>query len=277
MTLDSNNLPLGKQTPYVSTYTPSLLVGIPRKENREQLGISGSVALPFHGVDIWNAYEISWLNTNGKPEVACAEFRFPCTTPNIVESKSFKLYLNSFNQTSFSNWNEVTQTLETDLASAAGAPVLVQLSSLTHLQNSGIGMLEGHSIDGFDVEINSYHPHPQYLHCADSTTIVHEVLHSNLLKSNCPVTGQPDWGSVMIQYSGKAIDRQGLLRYIISFREHNAFHEDCVEQIFTDILKWCAPDRLTVYARYVRRGGLDINPFRTNCDDVPENVRLARQ
>lgn len=277
MTFDSHQLPLGKQTPYVSTYTPSLLVGIPRKENREQLGIASQLALPFQGADIWNAYEISWLNAKGKPEVAYGEFIVPCTTPNIIESKSFKLYLNSFNQTKFNNWNEVTQTLEADLAVAACAPVLVQLTSLAHLQHNGVGAAVGHSIDGFDVEVKSYQPNAQLLRCVDSSAIVHETLHSHLLKTNCPVTGQPDWGSVVVQYSGRGIERESLLRYIISFREHNGFHENCVEQMFMDILKHCVPQRLTVYARYTRRGGLDINPFRTNCGDVPENVRLARQ
>lgn len=276
MTFDIHQLPLGKQTQYISTYTPSLLVGISRKENREQLGIIGD-ALPFQGVDIWNAYEISWLNANGKPEVAFGEFRLSCATPNIIESKSFKLYLNSFNQTKFNNWNDVTLALETDLSAVAGAPVLVQLTSLTNLQNGGVGTLLGQCIDGFDIEIDCYHPNAQLLRCVDSTTIVHEALHSHLLKSNCPVTNQPDWGSVVIQYSGKAIERESLLRYIISFRQHNEFHEHCVEQMFVDILKHCEPEKLTVYARYLRRGGLDINPFRTNCGDTPENVRLARQ
>jgi 7-cyano-7-deazaguanine reductase len=276
MTFDIHQLPLGKQTQYISTYTPSLLVGIPRKESRNQLGIVGD-ALPFQGVDIWNAYEISWLNANGKPEVAFGEFRLSCATPNIIESKSFKLYLNSFNQTKFNNWNDVTLALETDLSAVAGAPVLVQLTSLTNLQSNGVGMLVGQCIDGFDIEVDCYHPNSQLLSCVDSTTIVHEALHSHLLKSNCPVTNQPDWGSVVIQYSGKAIDRESLLRYIISFRQHNEFHEHCVEQMFVDILKQCEPEKLTIYARYLRRGGLDINPFRTNCGDTPENVRLARQ
>lgn len=270
------DLPLGKQTDYVTTYSPNLLVGISRADNRGTLGIT-LVQMPFQGVDIWNAYEISWLNAKGKPEVAVGEIRVPCSTPNIIESKSFKLYLNSFNQTKFNNWNEVSQTLESDLSTVAGAPVLVQLTSLMHLQNGGLGMLVGQCIDGLDVEVDCYRPNPQLLRCVESATIVHEALHSHLLKSNCPVTNQPDWGSVLIQYKGKAIDRESLLRYIVSFREHNEFHEHCVEKMFVDILKRCEPEKLTVYARYVRRGGLDINPFRTNCGDVFENIRLARQ
>ncbi|BFM15246.1 NADPH-dependent 7-cyano-7-deazaguanine reductase QueF [Maricurvus nonylphenolicus] len=270
-----HDIPLGKQTEYVSVYTPSLLCPIPREESRRSLSIDEQ-ALPFSGVDIWTGYELSWLDAKGKPVVAMAEFIFPCFSPAIVESKSFKLYLNSFNQTRFNSMQEVATTLESDLSVAAGAKVLVDVQSLNQGVSRGLGHLVGESIDGQDIEVDVYHPDASLLAC-DEGRIISENLHSDLLKSNCPVTGQPDWASVYIAYRGPAIDKAALLRYIVSFREHQDFHEHCVERMFTDIKAQCKPEQLTVYARYTRRGGLDINPFRTDCGDSALDIRLARQ
>ncbi len=267
---------LGKQTEYVSVYSPSLLCPIPRQQSRRELGINPA-ALPFRGVDIWTAYEISWLDANGKPEVAVAEFEIPANSPAIIESKSFKLYLNSFNQTAFSDFYEVAKTLESDLSTAAGAPVMVHLQSLKQAMAQRIGHFAGECIDQEPVTINCYSPSPDLLKLAAPEKIVSESLYSDLLKSNCPVTGQPDWASVFIQYRGVQIDRGSLLKYIVSFREHQDFHEHCVERMFLEIRERCQPEYLTVYARYTRRGGLDINPYRTNGSEGPVDVRLVRQ
>lgn len=267
---------LGKITEYVSVYTPSLLFPIPRQQSRLQLGLEPGV-LPFRGVDIWTAYEISWLNSDGKPEVAVAEFEVPATSPAIIESKSFKLYLNSFNQTEFADAESVARTLEADLSRAAGAAVNVRLTLLQQATLSGRGHFAGECIDNQPVRIDCYTPNADLLQLRDTAGVVSESLYSNLLKSNCPVTGQPDWASVLIQYRGAAIDRAGLLKYIISFREHQDFHEHCVERMFLDIQERCRPEALTVYARYTRRGGLDINPYRTNSAEGPVDVRLVRQ
>lgn len=267
---------LGKNTEYVSVYSPSLLFPIPRQQSRLQLGMEAGV-LPFRGVDIWTAYEVSWLNDNGKPEVAVAEFEVPASSPAIIESKSFKLYLNSFNQTVFANSDNVAQALMADLSRAAGAAVNVRLTPLQQATWSGSGHFAGECIDNEPVQIDCYSPNPDLLQVQDSGSVVSESLYSNLLKSNCPVTGQPDWASVLIQYRGAPIDRASLLQYIISFREHQDFHEHCVERMFLDIQQRCQPDVLTVYARYTRRGGLDINPYRTNGAEGPVEVRLLRQ
>lgn len=277
---DLSNTQLGQASEYVSIYTPSLLCPIPRQQTRDQLGLLEATELPFTGVDIWMGYELSWLDLKGKPQVAVAEFRVPCTSPAIIESKSFKLYLNSFNQTQFNNWAEVASTLETDLTVAAGAPVsadLAPLSAASHSDVYHVGNFPGDNIDHLDVEIDAYSPDPLLLQLEEGNKIVSEALSSDLLKSNCPVTGQPDWGTVYVRYRGAAISRESLLRYIVSYREHQDFHEHCVEQIFLHILNQCHPQELTVFARYTRRGGLDINPFRTNCADEPFNVRLVRQ
>ncbi len=271
-----NSIPLGKQSDYVSVYTPSLLCPIPREESRKNLSLDQE-DLPFNGVDLWTGYEISWLNNKGKPVVAMAEFIFPCTSPAIVESKSFKLYLNSLNQTRFNSLQEVASTLESDLSVAAGSQVLVNLQSLNQFVSRGVGRLTGESIDELDVEVDVYTPDAGLLQLSDPDKIVSETLHSDLLKSNCPVTGQPDWASVYIAYRGPAIDKASLLRYIVSFREHQDFHEHCVERMFTDIKAQCQPEQLTVYARYTRRGGLDINPFRSDSGEAPADIRLARQ
>jgi 7-cyano-7-deazaguanine reductase len=268
--------PLGKSTVYADRYDAGLLFPIPRQGKRDEIGVSGT-ALPFHGVDIWNGYELSWLDARGKPVVAVAEFRFPASTPNIVESKSFKLYLNGFAQERMTDAARVHDTLVRDLSAAAGGPVTVTLRSPGELDGTTLGEPEGVLLDAQELDFDSYGP-PRADFLGTHEGHVREVLVSHLLRSNCPVTGQPDWGSVQIAYTGRPIDRAGLLRYLVSFRNHSEFHEQCVERIFMDISARCAPEALSVYARYTRRGGLDINPFRsTDPASVPGNPRGARQ
>ena len=272
----ADHSPLGKATVYADRYDAGLLYPIPRQGKRDEIGVSAD-ALPFHGVDVWNGYELSWLDLRGKPVVAVAEFRFPATTPNIVESKSFKLYLNSFAQERLADTDAVRAILVRDLSAAAGGPAEVILRAPGELDGTPIGEPEGALLDAQELDFDSYGPpRPDFLgtHTGDAR----EVLVSHLLRSNCPVTGQPDWGSVQIAYTGAAIDRAGLLRYLVSFRSHTEFHEQCVERIFMDLRERCAPRELAVYARYTRRGGLDINPFRsTDPAAVPGNPRGARQ
>jgi 7-cyano-7-deazaguanine reductase len=267
--------PLGKSTLYADRYDPGLLFPIPREHKRVEIGVHEP--LPFHGVDIWNAYELSWLDTRGKPQVALAEFRVPAGSPNIIESKSFKLYLNGFSQERIEA-TALRETLARDLSAAAGAPVTVALSAPS-AQSHAITDLAGHLLDDLPLEIDDYGPpNAGYLGADHDAEPVEETLLSHLLRSNCPVTGQPDWGSVQVAYRGAPIDHAGLLRYLVSFRTHNEFHEQCVERIFVDLMARCAPERLTVYARYTRRGGLDINPFRsTGPTAMPANPRGARQ
>ncbi|WP_410498247.1 NADPH-dependent 7-cyano-7-deazaguanine reductase QueF [Chitinibacter sp. S2-10] len=268
--------PLGKTVSYITEYDPSLLFPIPRQGKRDEIGIGAT--LPFIGLDIWNAYEVSWLNPRGKPQIALVTFQIPCDSVNIVESKSFKLYLNSFNQTRIDGIAKLTEILQTDISAAVKAPVQVKVSEPAQFDGLRFGELKGFCIDNLDIEVNDYSPQPQLLHCDEADGTTTETLTSNLLKSNCLVTGQPDWASVQIQYVGKAINRESLLRYLISFRNHNEFHEQCVERIFVDIMRACQPMKLAVYARYTRRGGLDINPFRSNFNaDFPSNLRGARQ
>jgi len=267
--------PLGKDTIYADRYDPSLLFAIPRTDKRAEIGVAEP--LPFHGVDIWNAYELSWLDPRGKPVVALAEFRVPAASPNIIESKSFKLYLNSFAQERFADAATLTTTLMHDLSAAAGAVIGVQLGEADAAALPVID-LDGHLLDRQDIEIDHYGPpEADFLQADIGATPVAETLVSHLLRSNCPVTGQPDWGSVQIAYRGAPIDHAGLLRYLVSFREHNEFHEQCVERIFVDLLQRCAPQQLSVYARYTRRGGLDINPFRSSAPATPGNLRTVRQ
>ena len=270
-----STLPLGKPTAYRDEYDAGLLCPFPRAPKRLELGLEG--ALPFHGCDLWNAYELSWLDGRGKPVVGMAEFRFPCDSPFLVESKSFKLYLNSFNQTRFVDPATVTATLERDLAGASGATVVVRLLPLAAASAAGED-LPGTCLDALDIAVDRYDYAPELLDgAACPVMVVEETLHSHLLKSNCLVTRQPDWASVLIRYRGPGIDHAALLRYLISFRRHSEFHEQCVERIFTDLLHHCRPERLTVYARYTRRGGLDINPFRSNFENELPNWRLVRQ
>jgi 7-cyano-7-deazaguanine reductase len=276
MTNTPDTSPLGKTSAYETHYAPGLLFPIPRQQKRDELGLSGT--LPFFGVDIWNAYELSWLNMRGKPQVAIATISAPADSPNIVESKSFKLYLNSFNQTRLVNTDALLELMREDLSGAFGAPVQVTLTLPDAFGKLKMGELEGLSLDRLDVEIDRYTPSPQLLHAQHDEAPVEETLVSQLLKSNCLVTGQPDWASVQIQYVGPQIEQEGLLKYLIGFREHNEFHEQCVERIFMDILRQCKPNKLAVYARYTRRGGLDINPWRSNFSATrPPNLRSARQ
>ncbi|MBB3330397.1 7-cyano-7-deazaguanine reductase [Halomonas campaniensis] len=266
--------PLGRESAYPERYDATLLYPIPRAANRAPLGIEEGV-LPFVGEDEWHAFEASWLNARGKPVVAVARFRLPADSPNLIESKSWKLYLNGFNQARFASREAVIETLERDLAAAAGAPVTVELFDV----DDEVLMprrLPGDCLDELDIEVDRYTPGAEPL--AVGEEVVEETLHSHLLKSNCPVTGQPDWGSVLIRYRGPRIDREGLLRYLIGYRQHQDFHEHCVEHIFVDLMARCRPERLLVLARYVRRGGLDISPWRaTPGERPPEPLRLARQ
>jgi len=278
---------LGKASAYIDQYDASLLFPIPRAGKRAEIGIAG--AAPFFGADLWTAFELSWLNQRGKPQVALAHFVVPCESPNIIESKSFKLYLNSYNNTRFADAAEVQARLRADISEAVWRGGVVQSSVGVKLiapekfDMEPVHELDGLSLDRLDVECTQYQPAPELLRLdlqedEEEEAPVTEVLVSNLLKSNCLVTGQPDWGSVQISYSGLPIHQEGLLQYLVSFRNHNEFHEQCVERIFMDIWTRCKPVKLAVYARYTRRGGLDINPFRTSYPQpLPGNVRTARQ
>ncbi|MGR3808287.1 7-cyano-7-deazaguanine reductase [Pasteurella testudinis DSM 23072] len=277
-----DQLTLGKHTDYRSEYDPSLLQAVPRKLNRDALGISQRQ--PFSsGADIWTLYELSWLNQNGLPQVAIADVYLDFRSVNLIESKSFKLYLNSFNQSRFSDWQTVESTLQRDLAHCADGEVKVRLHRLDDYRHQTIAAFDGDCIDQQDIEITDYEFNPDWLqHCTATATgktaeCVHETLVSHLLKSNCLITSQPDWGSVQIEYRGAKINREALLRYLVSFRQHNEFHEQCVERIFCDLMHYAKPEKLKVYARYTRRGGLDINPYRANYPFEAENQRLARQ
>lgn len=271
-----DQLTLGKQTHYSSQYCPSLLQAVPRKLNRDNLGISDQQ--PFsQGADIWTAYEISWLNHKGLPQVAIGDIWVYFNSKNLIESKSFKLYLNSFNQSRFENMLQVEQRIQQDLQACAQGNVKVRLHSLNDFQHQCIDHFRGECIDYQDIEINHYEFQPHLLHDCTSNQPVEETLVSHLLKSNCLITSQPDWGSVQITYSGQKINHEALLRYLVSFRQHNEFHEQCVERIFCDLMRYAKPEKLNVYARYTRRGGLDINPYRANYLFTPVNQRLARQ
>lgn len=269
-----NDTPLGKASAYISTYTPALLFPISRNIKRDEIGINKQ--LPFTGVDIWTGYELSWLNLKGKPSVAMGEFWIPCESPNIIESKSFKLYLNSLNNSRFESLEQVSTLIEKDLLESVGTKIIVKISSVEE-SSFNLGSLRGKSLDNLDIECSQYTPNPQLLSTINE--IVDEVVYSHLLKSNCLVTGQPDWGSIEIAYRGPKINHEGLLKYIVSLRDHNEFHEQCVERIFCDLKKYCHPQWLSVYARYTRRGGLDINPYRVspNSPPHPTNTRLIRQ
>ncbi|WP_052234806.1 NADPH-dependent 7-cyano-7-deazaguanine reductase QueF [Alteromonas macleodii] len=270
------DLSLGKQVDYEFEYNPDLLQGVPRSLSRDTLNLADS-GLPFDGIDTWTGYELSWLNLKGKPNVAILECHVPITSKNLIESKSFKLYLNSFNQTKFASAEDVRQVLQADLSACAGEPVEVKLILPEQFSSLRFQEFNGTLLDSLDVEIDQYSPNTQYLTVAKNETGVQETLVSHLLKSNCLITSQPDWASIQIRYEGKAIEHEGLLKYLISFRQHNEFHEQCVERIYNDIMQHCQPDKLTVCARYTRRGGLDINPFRSNYEAPYANHRQARQ
>mgnify|MGYP000857397326 FL=1 len=274
---------LGKVSAYPDRYDAAQLYPIARAPNRSAIGVGAT--LPFLGADLWTAFELGWLNRRGKPQVALGHFTVPCETPNIIESKSFKLYLGSFNNTQFDDVDAVQACLRADLNEALwrGAPVPgsgvgVRILMPELFDREPIHELDGINLDRLDVECTQYTPAPELLRADLDQQPVTETLCSRLLKSNCLVTGQPDWGSVQISYSGPQINQEGLLQYLVSFRNHNEFHEQCVERIYMDIWRRCKPAKLAVYARYTRRGGLDINPFRTSWPQaLPRNVRTARQ
>ncbi|NIH15496.1 NADPH-dependent 7-cyano-7-deazaguanine reductase QueF [Serratia symbiotica] len=269
---------LGSHSDYPDHYAPALLEALPRAHGRDLIGVNEH-NLPSSGFDLWTAFELSWLNAKGKPVVGVGEFTLPHYSTNLIESKSFKLYLNSFNQTRFDSVETVNTVMQKDLSQAVNGLVGVKLYPGMDSYSTQIDHLPGVNIDDLDIAIDDYAFKPEYLHGAASAQAewVTETLSSNLLKSNCPVTHQPDWGSVVIHYQGREIDRERLLRYLISFRQHNEFHEQCVERIFNDIKQYCQPEKLSVFARYTRRGGLDINPFRSDFEAVPVLGRLVRQ
>jgi 7-cyano-7-deazaguanine reductase len=268
----SDKSPLGQKSEYPTSHSPGLLHAISRDDNRRKLGLGAD--LPFQGEDIWNAYELTWLDHFGKPRVATAEFRVSADSPNIIESKSMKLYLNSLSMTRYRGSEELTVKIAADLSHVAGVTVDVRLDSLDH--SRGFGELPGTCIDDLNVVIDSEQVEPELL-AYGSDAPASEVLHSHLLRSTCPVTDQPDSGSILIRYNGRRIERDSLLRYLVSYRNHQDFHESCIERIFLDIKRRCEPEQLTVYGRYNRRGGIDINPFRSDFESTIENVRLWRQ
>ncbi|OOF66008.1 NADPH-dependent 7-cyano-7-deazaguanine reductase QueF [Rodentibacter sp. Ppn85] len=270
------SLKLGQKTEYVSEYDRTLLQPVPRALNRDDLGITQTQPFTM-GADIWTAYEVSWLNVKGVPQVAIADIYLDQQSQNLIESKSFKLYLNSFNQSKFTDFKQVARVMQQDLTECAQGEVKVRLNPLSFYQAQKIDHLQGDCIDEQDIEITNYEFNPNWLKDCVSDERVEEYLVSHLLKSNCLITNQPDWGTLQIHYIGKKINREKLLRYVVSFRQHNEFHEQCVERIFCDLMRYAKPEKLTVYARYTRRGGLDINPFRSNFEILPENLRLARQ
>lgn len=268
---------LGKQSQYEATYNPDKLFAIPRAEKRQEIGINPQ-NLPFSGYDAWTHYEVSWLNEKGKPVVAIAELQYDCTTPCIIESKSLKLYFNSFNNSQFKSANQLEELIKKDIQERIGGEVAVVIYPLNHHSNPATqSSFSGECLDFQDIDCSVYLVEPSFLTVHEQQ--VSEILYSDLLKSNCLVTNQPDWGSVQISYTGNKMDREGLLKYLVSFRNHNEFHEQCIERIFIDIMNRCKPDSLTVYGRYTRRGGLDINPFRTS-HKIPIKqapMRLIRQ
>lgn len=270
-------LKLGQKTEYKNQYDAGLLQAVPRRLNRDSLGISEQQ--PFtQGADIWTAYELSWLNQHGVPQVAIADVWLDYQSENLIESKSFKLYLNSFNQTKFDDWASVERTIQADLSACASGQVTVKIRKLSEFTAQPVSDFSGEVIDEQAITIDNYAFSTHYLKEISEGEKVEETLVSHLLKSNCLITSQPDWGSVQIHYVGKQLNREKLLRYLISFREHNEFHEQCVERIFCDLMQFGDIEKLTVYARYTRRGGLDINPFRSNFEAVPQtNTRMARQ
>ena len=267
---------LGKPSAYADQYDASLLFAMPRAPKRAELGIAGTP--PFFGADLWTAFELSWLNLRGKPQLALAHITVPCESPHIIESKSFKLYLNSFNNTRFADARDVRERIRADIGAAVGAGIGIKTLGPELFDQEPVHEMDGLNLDRLDVECMHFSPAPELLFAEFDEPPVTETLTSNLLKSNCLVTGQPDWGSVQLSYSGAQINQEGLLQYLVSFRNHHEFHEQCVERIFMDVWTRCKPIKLSVYARYTRRGGLDINPFRTSFPQgLPPNVRTARQ
>jgi 7-cyano-7-deazaguanine reductase len=267
--------PLGEKCLYLTEYTKSLLFPVLRSKSREPMGI-GQGPLPFVGADVWNGFELTWLDLRGKPVVAVGTFVFPCTSPYVVESKSFKLYLNSFHMSRFESLMAVSRTIQADLSQAVEAPVHVELT-LYHDYLPCLKPMSGECVDNLEVTCEHYHPEPKLLAVDDSGGKMSEALNSNLLMSTCPVTGQPDYASVWINYEGSRIVREALLKYLVSYRRHGDFHEACIERIFVDIMRECKPTKLTVCGKYTRRGGLDINPTRSTQQGEPSKRRLYRQ
>jgi 7-cyano-7-deazaguanine reductase len=270
-----SGLTLGQATAYIDQYSPGLLQPVPRSLGRQAIGLSDE--LPFVGQDTWHGYELSWLSPKGKPMVALATFVVPFDTPNLIESKSFKLYLNSLNQTKFTDISQLYRAVKADLSACAGGPVQVTLHNVNELTAFQPTWLPGRCIDDLDIEVEHYDYKPDLLQLKPEAELVEEKLHSHLLKSNCLITSQPDWASLYIHYKGKAVDHASLLKYLISFRSHNEFHEQCVERIYLDLWQLCQPEFLMVYARYTRRGGLDINPLRSSEPCEQPAIRLTRQ
>lgn len=271
--METEHLPLGKTVSHSTLYDASQLCPVKRGSAREQIGIFSK--LPFHGEDLWTAFELSWLTGKGKPVIAVGEIIFPCTTPHIIESKSLKLYCQSFNQTRFESLEMVRDIMEKDLGRVAGGSVRIQLIPPQRFELLQVVKPEGECIDDLDIDVEHYQVSPDLLQTEED--VVSKCLHSHLLRTNCPVTGQPDWATVVIKYQGQKIRKESLLAYLISYRQHTGFHENCVESIFTDIMNRCKPHHLTVYARYTRRGGIDINPYRSTEPVVAGKQRLARQ
>lgn len=267
------NTPLGRAVPSPEHYDPALLVALDRAPNRSALALPAR----WYGADAWNAWELSWLNARGKPQVAMGRLIFPWDSPRLIESKSLKLYLNSFNQTRLADADHLVQHLVEDLSAAAGSAVTVEILSLHDADARALRQPEGTCLDTLDIAIEDYLPRPGLLACRTPANVVSETLYSDLLRSNCPVTGQPDWGSVQIRYTGPAIDHAALLKYIVSLRRHTEFHEHCVEMMFCDLWRSCRPEQLCVAAFYLRRGGLDINPWRASQPMAPPMLRTPRQ
>ncbi|MEQ5833481.1 NADPH-dependent 7-cyano-7-deazaguanine reductase QueF [Marinobacter sp. NFXS9] len=268
------NAPLGKSSEYPQHYAPELLFPVPRLDNRQRIGLEDG-RWPWFGGDVWQAWELSWLRPNGVPAVAWGIFRIPAASPFLIESKSFKLYLNSLNQATFSDPSQVIELVERDLSSASGAAVTCELYSVDETAHIAPRPSGYELIDDEPIEVVGYEPCPGKLIAEGE--VVTESLCSHLLKSNCPVTGQPDWGTLLIHYTGPKIDRASLLHYVVGFRQKQDFHEHCVETVFTDLMAYCKPESLTVSAHYTRRGGLDINPWRSTEASAPAMVRLIRQ
>ncbi|MEO8345304.1 MAG: NADPH-dependent 7-cyano-7-deazaguanine reductase QueF [Betaproteobacteria bacterium] len=271
---DLTGAPLGEATAYPDAYDARLLFPVQRAPQREEIGLA--VNLPFTGDDLWTAFELTWLDIHGKPQVAIATFIVPANSPAIVESKSVKLYLGAFAQTRFDDAAEVRATIERDLSHAAGAPVQVELTVPGKYRSARDAELAGESLDDLPVLVQRYQLAPELL--AAEGPMTEEVLKTDLFRSLCPITFQPDFASVQVAYRGPAIDHAALLRYLVSYRCHPGFHEHCVERIFVDLVVHCRCETLSVYARFTRRGGVDINPFRTNAGiAAPRGVRTARQ
>ena len=268
---------LGKRTGYPLRYARDVLRGIPRAGNREALGISQS--LPFHGKDIWTAYELTWLESSGRPTVAVATIEVDAGSQAIVESKSLKLYLNSLAMERFESSADLAALIKRDLSVTVQDEVLVTLATPPSVAAAGVRDLPGICIDAAADSCEVYAVDPSLLVNSDpgAHDTVAEEVHSHLLRSLCPVTGQPDFGSVLVRYRGTPIDRGSLLRYLVSYRNHNDFHESCVERIFVDVKERCAPDALTVHGFFNRRGGIDINPFRSDFEETAIHRRLWRQ